>query len=134
VDFGVNVNTWCPIIYPERYSAPRLVDLAEQVERLGDDTVFVGDNYFSKPRLGSPATLAAIAARTKRVVPRVKILWVCTLPDRLDSLAGPEVVCVRFPGFHRAVGSGCSGGRRFVGPWRRAGGGAPRNSAEEGRP
>ncbi len=86
VDFRVNVNTPCPIIYPEGWSAPRLVGLAEQVEQLGDDTVFVGGNYFSKPRLESPATLAAIASRTKRVVPRVKKLGVRKCPIALTAL------------------------------------------------
>ena len=31
VDFGVNVNTRCPIIYPKHYPAHRLPDLAVQV-------------------------------------------------------------------------------------------------------
>ena len=67
IDVGVNVNTRCPVIYPEHYPAPRMVDLGEELERRGYDTVFVGDNYFSKPRLESTATLAAIASRTKRI-------------------------------------------------------------------
>src|SRR5579864_3828000 len=67
IDVGINVNTRCPIIYPEHYPASRLVDLAAHVETLGYDTVYVGDNYFSKPRLESTTTLAAIASRTTRV-------------------------------------------------------------------
>lgn len=43
IDFGMNVNTRCPVIYPEHYPAPRMVDLGEELERLGYDTVFVGE-------------------------------------------------------------------------------------------
>jgi alkanesulfonate monooxygenase SsuD/methylene tetrahydromethanopterin reductase-like flavin-dependent oxidoreductase (luciferase family) len=67
VDFGINVNTRAPVIYPDHYSAGKLVELAVRVEELGYDTVYVGDNYFSKPRLESTTTLAAIASRTTRV-------------------------------------------------------------------
>ena len=105
VDFGVNVNTRCPVIYPKQYPAPRLVDLAVQVEKLGYDTVFVGDNYFSKPRLESTATLAAIAARTKRIklatsaliAPLRNTVWLALHWATIDQISRGRtilVVCV----------------------------------------
>lgn len=45
-----------------------LVELAEQAEREGQfDSVWVGDNFLSKPRLESIVLLSALAARTSRV-------------------------------------------------------------------
>jgi alkanesulfonate monooxygenase len=118
VDFGVNVNTRCPVIYPERYSAPRLVDLAEQVENLGYDTVFVGDNYFSKPRLESTATLAAVAARTKRVklatsaliTPLRNTVWLALHWATIDLVSNGRTILVACVG----GGSAEAGGPEFT--------------------
>ena len=41
--------------------------MAEEVERLGYDSVWVGDSITSKPRLESLTMMGAIAARTSRV-------------------------------------------------------------------
>jgi len=67
VRFGVNVNTRLPVIFPEDYGLDQLLDLAVQAEELGYESVWVGDNFFSKARLESITTLSAIAARTRRV-------------------------------------------------------------------
>ncbi|MBI2872144.1 MAG: LLM class flavin-dependent oxidoreductase [Chloroflexi bacterium] len=44
-----------------------LLALAEQAEEAGLDSVWVGDSLLSKPRLEPVTTLAAVAARTRRV-------------------------------------------------------------------
>src|SRR5918911_1483364 len=45
-----------------------LLETAEQAEAAGCfDSVWVGDNYLSKPRLEAIVTLSALAARTQRV-------------------------------------------------------------------
>ena len=118
VDFGVNVNTRCPIIYPKHYPAPRLVDLAVLVEKLGYDTVFVGDNYFSKPRLESTTTLAAIASRTKRVKlatsalisPLRNTVWLALQWASVDQLSSGRTVLVACVG----GGSAEAGGPEFT--------------------
>lgn len=67
MQFGINVNTRVPVIFPDDYDIDQLLDLAVHSENLGYDSVWVGDNFFSKPRLESITMLSAIAARTKRV-------------------------------------------------------------------
>jgi len=47
--------------------ADRILDLAEQAEAAGLDSVWVGDSLTAKPRLEPLVTLAAVAARTQRV-------------------------------------------------------------------
>ena len=64
--FGVNLNNREPLIAPD-YDLSMLLDLAEAVERLGFDSVWVGDSLFSKPRYEPIALLSAISQRTSRV-------------------------------------------------------------------
>jgi probable F420-dependent oxidoreductase len=45
----------------------QILDLAEQAEALGFDSVWVGDSILARPRFEALTTLAAIAARTQRV-------------------------------------------------------------------
>jgi probable F420-dependent oxidoreductase len=45
----------------------QIVDLAEQAEALGFDSVWVGDSVLARPRFEALTTLAAVAARTRRV-------------------------------------------------------------------
>ena len=66
VEFGVNLNNREPLIAPD-YDLPALLDLSERVERLGFDSVWVGDSLFSKPRYESISLLSAISQRTARV-------------------------------------------------------------------
>ncbi|HEY7677834.1 MAG TPA: LLM class flavin-dependent oxidoreductase [Candidatus Methylomirabilis sp.] len=118
VDFGVNVNTRAPIIYPKQYPAHRLPDLAVLVEKLGYDTVFVGDNYFSKPRLESTTTLAAVASRTKRVKlatsalisPLRNTVWLALQWATVDQLSNGRTVLVACVG----GGSAEAGGPEFT--------------------
>jgi probable F420-dependent oxidoreductase len=45
----------------------QILDLAEQAEKLGFDSVWVGDSVLARPRFEALTTLAAVAARTQRV-------------------------------------------------------------------
>ena len=66
LEFGVNLNNREPLIAPD-YDLPMLLSLAERVEELGFDSVWVGDSLFSKPRYEPIALLSAISQRTTRV-------------------------------------------------------------------
>jgi probable F420-dependent oxidoreductase len=46
---------------------PQILDLAEQAEALGFDSVWVGDSVLARPRFEALTTLAAVAARTQRM-------------------------------------------------------------------
>src|ERR687887_150775 len=45
----------------------KIIDLAEQAEASGFDSVWVGDSILARPRLEALTTLAAVASRTQRV-------------------------------------------------------------------
>ena len=45
----------------------RIIDLAERAEALGFDSVWAGDSILARPRLEAFTTLAAVAARARRV-------------------------------------------------------------------
>ena len=45
----------------------RIIELAERAEALGFDSVWVGDSVLARPRLEAFTTLAAVAARARRV-------------------------------------------------------------------
>ncbi|MFN8593027.1 MAG: LLM class flavin-dependent oxidoreductase [Thermomicrobiales bacterium] len=66
VQFGVNLNNREPLIAPD-YSLQDLLALAERVEDLGFDSVWVGDSLFSKPRWEPINLLSAISQRTNQV-------------------------------------------------------------------
>jgi alkanesulfonate monooxygenase SsuD/methylene tetrahydromethanopterin reductase-like flavin-dependent oxidoreductase (luciferase family) len=58
-----------------------LVRAAEQADTSGDfDSVWVGDNFLSKPRLEAIVTLSALAARTTRV--RLGVICLASFPLR----------------------------------------------------
>ncbi|MBI2879985.1 MAG: LLM class flavin-dependent oxidoreductase [Candidatus Tectomicrobia bacterium] len=115
---GVNVNTRVPVIFPESYDIDRLLDLAVRAEQLGYDSVWVGDNFFSKARLESITTLSAIAMRTRRVglgtaaliAPLRHTVWLALAWATLDRIAkGRTVLAVCVGG-----GNAESGGPGFV--------------------
>jgi alkanesulfonate monooxygenase SsuD/methylene tetrahydromethanopterin reductase-like flavin-dependent oxidoreductase (luciferase family) len=64
--FGVNLNNREPLIAPD-YDLKMLLDLSSEVERLGFDSVWVGDSLFSKPRWEPISLLSAISQRTSHV-------------------------------------------------------------------
>lgn len=67
--FGVLLPTRGVLVYPQG-GAPRVElnwEMALTAEELGLDSVWVGDSITSKPRLEALTTMAAVAARTKRV-------------------------------------------------------------------
>jgi alkanesulfonate monooxygenase SsuD/methylene tetrahydromethanopterin reductase-like flavin-dependent oxidoreductase (luciferase family) len=100
VTFGINVNTRVPIIHPDRYSAADVPALAEEAERLGYDTVWVGDNFFAKGRMESLTMLGAIASRTSRVrlgtaafiLPLRHTVWLAIAWASLDQLSRGRMV------------------------------------------
>ena len=68
-DFGILLPTRGVLVYADG-GRPRVElnwQMAETVERLGYDSVWVGDSITSKPRLEPLAMMSALAARTQRV-------------------------------------------------------------------
>ncbi|MFQ5915371.1 MAG: LLM class flavin-dependent oxidoreductase [Nitrospinota bacterium] len=100
LQIGVNVNTRVPIIYPESYTAENMYEMAEEVERLGFDSVWCGDNFFEKARVESTTTLAACASRTRRVklstasfiLTTRHTVWMALTWASLDQLSGGRMI------------------------------------------
>ena len=68
-DFGILLPTRGVLVYSDG-GRPRVElnwQMAETVERLGYDSVWVGDSITSKPRLEPLTIMSALAARTQRV-------------------------------------------------------------------
>ena len=68
-NFGILLPTRGVLVFADGGS-PRVElnwQIAETVERLGYDSVWVGDSITSKPRLEPLTIMAALAARTQRV-------------------------------------------------------------------
>ena len=68
-DFGILLPTRGVLVYADG-GRPRVElnwQMAETVERLGYDSVWVGDSVTSKPRLEPLTIMSALAARTQRV-------------------------------------------------------------------
>lgn len=92
-----------------------LLETAEQAEASGlFDSVWVGDNFLSKPRLEAMVTLSALAARTRRL--KLGTICLATFPMRhpmelaiqwasLDTLSGG-----------RTILTVCNGGAASMGP------------------
>jgi alkanesulfonate monooxygenase SsuD/methylene tetrahydromethanopterin reductase-like flavin-dependent oxidoreductase (luciferase family) len=80
---GVLLPTREAVIYGDRSGDPRpLVELAVQVEDAGFDAVWAGDSLLARPRAEPLTFLAAVAARTERVLLGTAVL--------LPSLRNPE--------------------------------------------
>jgi alkanesulfonate monooxygenase SsuD/methylene tetrahydromethanopterin reductase-like flavin-dependent oxidoreductase (luciferase family) len=68
--FGVCLHNRACLFYPKHgvdYDLARLIDLAVLCEELGFESAAVGDSLLVKPRWRPIPTLAAIAARTRRI-------------------------------------------------------------------
>lgn len=107
IEFGLNVNNRLPLIYPERVTPRDLIEVAQQAETLGFDSVWAGDNLLSRCRLEAITTLGAIAAVTRRVrlgtatliAPLRDTLWLALTWATLDQLSsGRTVLCMSVGG------------------------------------
>jgi probable F420-dependent oxidoreductase len=65
--FGLLLPTREIVMNQEAPEFHQILDLAEHAEALGFDSVWVGDSVLARPRFEALTTLAAIAARTRRV-------------------------------------------------------------------
>ena len=65
--FGLLLPTREIVMNQEVPDFAQILDLAEQAEALGFDSVWVGDSVLARPRFEALTTLAAVAARTQRV-------------------------------------------------------------------
>jgi probable F420-dependent oxidoreductase len=65
--FGLLLPTREVVMNQEVPDFGQIVDLAEQAEALGFDSVWVGDSVLARPRFEPLTTLAAVAARTRRL-------------------------------------------------------------------
>src|SRR5688500_8909437 len=75
--FGVDLHNRACMFFPKHgldYDLSRLLDLAALCEELGFASVSVGDSLLAKPRWRPLPTLAAIAARTRRITVASHIL------------------------------------------------------------
>jgi alkanesulfonate monooxygenase SsuD/methylene tetrahydromethanopterin reductase-like flavin-dependent oxidoreductase (luciferase family) len=91
--------------------AQALLDAAEQAEASGVfDSVWVGDNYLSKPRLESIVTLSAIAARTERV--RLGVVCLASFPLRDPLLLALQWASLDIVSRGRTILAVCLGGKR----------------------
>lgn len=107
IEFGLNVNNRLPLIYPESVTARDLVEVGQQAEELGFDSVWAGDNLLSRSRLEAITTLGAIAAVTRRIrlgtatliAPLRDTLWLALTWATLDQLSsGRTVLCMSVGG------------------------------------
>ena len=65
--FGFLLPTREIVMTQEVPNFRQILDLAEHAESLGFDSVWVGDSVLARPRFEALTTLAAVAARTRRV-------------------------------------------------------------------
>jgi alkanesulfonate monooxygenase SsuD/methylene tetrahydromethanopterin reductase-like flavin-dependent oxidoreductase (luciferase family) len=75
--FGIDLHNRACMFFPRHgldYDLGRLVDLAVLCEEVGFDSVSVGDSLLAKPRWRPIPTMAAIAARTRRITVASHIL------------------------------------------------------------
>jgi alkanesulfonate monooxygenase SsuD/methylene tetrahydromethanopterin reductase-like flavin-dependent oxidoreductase (luciferase family) len=75
--FGIDLHNRACLFFPKHgldYDLGRLIDLAALCEELGFESVSVGDSLLAKPRWRPIPTMAAIAARTRRITVASHIL------------------------------------------------------------
>lgn len=93
----------------------RLFETAEQVEASGVfDSLWVGDNFLSKPRLEAVTTLAALAARTKRV--KLGTVCLASFPLRHPLSFAIEWASLDVISHGRTILVVCLGGSDSMGP------------------
>ena len=67
VSYGFLLPTRELVMSQATPDAGRIIELAERAEALGFESVWVGDSILARPRLEAFTTLAAVAARARRV-------------------------------------------------------------------
>src|SRR5262249_53293361 len=101
------------LFYPRHgidYDLARLIDLAVLCEELGFESVCVGDSLLVKPRWRPIPTLAAIAARTRRIKVATHIL-IPQLYNNPVVLAQELATLDEISGGRLVVGCGIGAGR-----------------------
>jgi alkanesulfonate monooxygenase SsuD/methylene tetrahydromethanopterin reductase-like flavin-dependent oxidoreductase (luciferase family) len=95
--------------------AQLLLETAEQAEASGLlDSVWVGDNFLSKPRLEAIVTLSAIAARTRRV--KLGTICLATFPVRHPLPLAIQWASLDVLSGGRTILTVCNGGSARNGP------------------
>ncbi len=93
----------------------RLFETAEQVEAAGVfDSLWVGDNFLSKPRLEAVTTLAALAARTSRL--KLGTVCLASFPLRHPLSFAIEWASLDVISHGRTILVVCLGGSDSMGP------------------
>lgn len=93
----------------------RLFETAEQVESTGVfDSIWVGDNFLSKPRLEAVTTLSALAARTKRL--KLGTVCLASFPLRHPLSFAIEWASLDVIAHGRTILVVCLGGSDRMGP------------------
>lgn len=92
-----------------------LLETAERAEASGSfDSVWVGDNLTSKPRLESIVTLSALAARTRRL--KLGTICMASFPLRHPLLLALQWASVDVVSGGRTILAICAGGTPRMGP------------------
>jgi alkanesulfonate monooxygenase SsuD/methylene tetrahydromethanopterin reductase-like flavin-dependent oxidoreductase (luciferase family) len=92
-----------------------LLETAERAEESGlFDSVWVGDNFLSKPRLEAIVTLSALAARTRRL--RLGTICLATFPMRHPLPLAIQWASLDVLSGGRTILTVCSGGAASAGP------------------
>jgi alkanesulfonate monooxygenase SsuD/methylene tetrahydromethanopterin reductase-like flavin-dependent oxidoreductase (luciferase family) len=92
-----------------------LLETAERAEASGCfDSVWVGDNYLSKPRMEAIVTLSALAARTQRL--RLGTICLASFPLRHPLLLALQWASLDLLSGGRTILAVCIGGSPKMGP------------------
>src|SRR5215472_14633664 len=92
-----------------------LLESAEAADRSGAfDSVWVGDNFLSKPRLEAIVTLSAVAARTRRV--KLGTICLATFPMRHPLPLAIQWASLDVLSGGRTILTVCNGGAASQGP------------------
>jgi alkanesulfonate monooxygenase SsuD/methylene tetrahydromethanopterin reductase-like flavin-dependent oxidoreductase (luciferase family) len=95
--------------------ADTLLETAEQAEASGlFDSVWVGDNFLSKPRLEALITLSALAARTRRL--KLGTICLATFPMRHPLWLAIQWASLDLLSGGRTILTVCNGGADSLGP------------------
>lgn len=112
VQFGISLPSRAVLF---GLSPEVLLQTAERAEASGlIDSVWVGDNLLSKPRLEAIVTLSALAARTRRL--RLGTICLATFPLRNPILLALQWASLDVLSGGRTILAVCNGGSAATGP------------------